>query len=287
LKIKHIMKKNKKFIYLLFLAGIIIIFSGCRTSRLTTAVALTKMSKDERIESIKYQAIPFNTISSSMRFSIKTGIDKGTTTANARLRIIKDNTIQLSILMPILGIEMARVTVTPEQIIILDKNNGRYFSESMQTLQKETSFDFDFYSLQALFTNQLFITGKSSISPEDHKSFNWSEDEFFTKLNNTDKQGINYDFTSDFTYRIIQTEMYKDKKDVNLNWLYKDFGLTSNNKLFPMKMMMELKVPDDMYTLNLNFNNVDIDSDFQIDTSIPNKYQRINIEQVAKLIQSL
>jgi len=281
------MKLSKKYGYLLMFIGIIILINGCKTSHKTTSIALSKMSKEERIESINSQSIQFNTLSSSLRFSFKPGIKKSTTTANAQLRIIKDEVIQLSLRVPIIGTEVARLSITPEQIIILDRTNRRYFSESMQVFRQMDSFDFDFYSLQALLTNKLFIAGKSTVSTENYKFFNWREDEFFTKLNNIDNQGINYDFISDFTNRIIQAEMYKNKKEINLNWLYKDFGLASNNRLFPMKMSIELTVPDDFITLNLTFNNLNINNNFTIETSIPNSYQRIGIEQIIILIQSL
>ena len=281
------MKSNKKYSYLLFFAVIIILSNGCKTTRQTTSIALSKMSKEERIETIKYQSITFNTLSSSLRFSIKPGLKKSTTSANAQLRIIKDKIIQISLRYPIIGTEAARISITPEQVIIIDRINRKYFSEYMQTLKEIASFDFDFYSLQALLTNQLFIAGKSSISPADYKDFNWKEGEFFTNLNNTDNQWINYDFKSDFTNRIIQADMYKNKKEANLNWLYKDFGLASNNRLFPMKMAMELTIPNDLINLNLTFNSVDIDVDFRIDTTIPNNYQQIEIDQIINLIQSL
>jgi len=278
------MKRNKKYVCLLFMAVFIILFSGCRTSRQSSSIALTEMGKNKRIESIQYQSVPFNTLSSSLRFSLKQGAKKSAISVNAQLRIIKDKVIQLSLRMPILGTELARVSITPEQIIIIDRTNRRYVSDSIQKLQEMTSFDF--YSLQALFTNQLFIAGKQTISPEDYKVFNWNEDKYTVMLNNTDNQGINYNFVSDFTNRIIQTEIYKDKKELNVNWLYKDFGLTSNNRLFPMKMTMELTVPNDLITMNLTFNNVDIDNVFELDTAIPNRYQPVEIEQVIKLIQS-
>jgi len=280
------MKRNKTNSYLFFFAGIIILFYSCKTSRQTTSVALSEMSKDKRIETIKYQAIPFNNLSSSLRFSIKPGVKKNTVSANAQLRIIKDKIIQLSLRIPILGTEVAKVSITPEQIIIIDRNNKQYVSESMQTLQEIAPFDFDFYSLQALLTNQLFIAGKQSISAEDYNTFDLNEDKFLFKLNNKDSQGIHYDFTGDFTSRIIQTEMYKNKKEANLNWLYKDFGLASNNRLFPMKMLMELTVPDDLITLNLTFNSVDIDTGFELNTTIPDRYQPVGIEQIIELIRS-
>jgi len=281
------MRSNIKYINLLFFAGIIILFNGCKTSRQTvSSVALSKMNKIERIESIKYQAISFNTLSSPMRFSMKPGIDKSTTTVNAQLRIIKDKALQLSLRMPFIGTEVARLNITPEQIIIIDRMNRRYVSEKIQSVKKISGFDFDFYSFQALITNQLFVAGKQSIPQDYYNTFDWTEDDFFVKLNNKDSQGINYIFTSDFTNRIIQTEMYKNKEEVNLNWLYSDFGQTSNNRLFPMKMTMEITIPKDIFTLNLTFNNVDIDTAFEIDSSIPNNYQQIALEQIVKLIQS-
>jgi len=278
---------SRKQGYGLLLAGIIIFFSGCRTSRQTTNVALTRMGKEGRIESIQYQSIPFKTLSASLRFSIKPGMKKNTTSVNAQLRIIKDEIIQLSLRVPFLGTEAAKITVTPEQITVINRLNKQYVSESMQNLRQTASFDFDFYSLQALFTNQLFIAGKSAIVPTDYNTFNWSEDDYFTKLNNTDNQGIHYDFVSDFSSRIIQTEMYKNKEKANINWQYKDFGLASNNRLFPMKMTMELTVPNDLITMNLTFKTVDIDTSFELDTSIPNRYQAVEIEQIIKFIQTI
>jgi len=280
------MNRIKKYGRLFLLTGMIVFFIGCKTTRQTAAIALSEAGKEKRIESIQYQEIPFRTLSSSLRFSIKPGLKKNTTSTNAQLRIIKDQIIRLSIRMPILGTEIARISITPEQIIILDRTNRRYVAESMQTIKEKTAFDLDFYSLQALITNRLFIPGKSSFTREDYNSFKWSEDKYFIRLNNIDNQGINYDFTGDYTNRIIQTEMYKDKKETHLNWVYKDFGLASNNRLFPLRMTMELTVPNDLITLNLTFNNVDIDTDFEVDTTIPGNYQPVTIEQIIKFIQS-
>jgi len=281
------MKQNRKQTFVFFLVGIIILLSGCKTTRQAATLTLSKTNKEGRIESIQNQSISFNTLSSPMRFSIQTKKQNNTTSANAQLRIIKDQIIQLSVRIPLLGTEVARISIMPDQIIIIDRINKRYVSEPIQKLKEITAFDFDFYSLQALFTNQLFIAGKPAITPADYKTFQWSENQFLSKLNNTDTQGINYDFVSDYSNRIIQTEMYKDKAKANLNWQYKNFGLASNNRMFPMQMTMALTVPNDLITLNLALNSVDIDTDFKLDTTIPKGYQYVEIEQIIQLIQLL
>ena len=282
------MKRNNKSFYFCLFLGILFLLGSCRTSRPTGSgpAALAKMEKEERIESVQHQSPRYHTLLSSLKFSIKPGMKKNAISANAQLKIIKDKVIQLSLRIPILGTEVARITITPEQITIIDRSNKRYVSESMETLQQLTSFDFDFYSLQALFTNQLFIAGKPSLAKEDYPAFQWAESEFFVTLNHTDRQGIRYDFTSDFSNRVIRTEMYKNKSETNMQWMYRDFLPASDKRLFPMKMNMELTVPDDLISLNLSFNSVTIDGNFEIDASIPDKYQPVGIEQIIRLIQS-
>jgi len=281
------MKQNKYKQFIFLTTGIIILFGGCRTTRRTASVALSEMNKEERIEAIQNQSVSFNTLSSSLRFSFKSKKKNSNASANALLRIVKDRIIQLSVRIPFLGTEVAKISIMPDQIIIIDRMNKRYVSEPIQKLKETAFFDFDYYGLQALFTNQLFIAGKPSITPADYKTFRRSDDKFYSKLNNTDSQGINYVFTGDYTNRIIQTEMYKDKSKADVNWLYKDFGLTSNNLSFPMQMTMELTVPTDLITLNLSLNNVDIDTDFNLDTTIPKGYQQVEMQQIIKMIQSL
>ena len=280
------MKQNKKQTFVFFLVGIFVLLIGCKTTRQTASVALSKANKDERIESIQNQSVPFKTLSSSLRFSFKSKKKNNNTSANAQLKIIKDQIIQLSVRIPFLGIEGARINIMPDQIIIIDRMNRQYASESIQKIKEITSFDFEFYSLQALFTNQLFIAGKPAVTPADYQTFKWSEDKFISKLNNRDTQGINYDFVSDYTNRIVQTEMYKEKAKADLNWSYKNFGLTSNSLSFPMQMTMELTVPNDLITLNLALNSVDIDTNFKLDTTIPKGYQPVEMEQIIKLLQT-
>ncbi|GHV33692.1 hypothetical protein FACS1894177_09930 [Bacteroidia bacterium] len=171
-------------------------------------------------------------------------------------------------------------------MIIVDRINKMYFAESMENLKKRFPFDFDFYSLQSLFTNQLFIAGKQELTPDDYTSFNYREDEFSATLNQKDSRGIVYDFTSDYSHRILKTEVYKSNKEVDMNWNYSDFGRTSNNRLFPMKMSMTLIIPDDLISMNLNFSSVDIDALFELKTDIPQKYKPIDLDQAVKLIQS-
>ncbi|GHT86288.1 hypothetical protein FACS18947_6040 [Bacteroidia bacterium] len=190
-------RNNKQFSPILFL-GILLLLGSCKTNQPATSIALAKMSKNERIESIQYQSVQYKTFSSSLRFSMKAGAKNSNTAVDAQLKIIKDKIIQLSLRVPLLGTEAARISITPDKIIIIDRINKQYFAESMETLHHIADFDFDYYSLQALFTNQLFIVGKQTFGLEDYPAFQIKEDEFSVNLNSKDSRGINYDFVRFF-----------------------------------------------------------------------------------------
>lgn len=267
--------------------GLAMFVSSCRTSRQIHPIALTKHTVEERVGLIMSRSIPYKTFSSDLRFGIKPGVNRKGITADAQLRIVKDEMIQLSLRIPILGTEAARINISPDQMLVIDRMNKRYFVESMENLKKHFPFDFDYYSMQSLLANQLFIACKQEVMPYDYASFSYREDEFSAVLSRQDSRGIVYDFTCDYSHNILKTEVYKNDKTVNMNWDYADFGQTSDNRLFPMKMSMTLTVPDNLISMNLNFSNVDIDTAFELKTDIPSKYKQIDINQVIKLIQSL
>lgn len=278
-------RRNKQIAWALFF-GITIFVSSCKTSRQTQQIAIARQTIKERVELILSQALPYKTLSANLRFGIKPGTNRGNMTTDAQLRIIKNEMIQLSLRIPILGTEAARISISPEQVLIVDRINKVYFAESTETLKRHFLFDFDFYSLQSLFTNQLFIAGKQKLTPDDYTSFAYWEDEFSAVLNQKDSRGIAYDFTSDYSYRILKTEVYQSNKDMDMNWNYSDFGRTSSNRLFPMKMNMTLVIPNDLISMNLDFSSVNIDTSFELKADIPQKYKQIDLNQAIKIIQS-
>jgi hypothetical protein len=279
------MKKIGTYIFFILLS--IVFFNACKSKEQAIRILLEKKEKEERILNLIRHSVEFETFSGSLSLAIKPGEKSKSTTAGAQLKIKKDEVVDLSLYIPFIMKEVFRMYITPDSLLIIDRINKLYFTESMHNLKNRLPFDFDYFSMQALFSNQLFIAGKEFIDQNELESFGLREDEFQVYLRNTDSQGINYDFTSDYTNRILQTKMYKGKGDVNMSWDYKEFGLTSNNRLFPMLMQMKLQLPEDNFSMNMIFNKIEINTPFVPEVKIPEKYTRINMEQVIKIIQSL
>lgn len=278
--------RNNKITLLLWLVTVLIV-SSCKTKEQTVIQQLTEQTKEERLHSLLAQEIAYTHFSASGKVGVKIGADGKNTSADAQVRIIKDEAIQVSFRVPILNMEVARAVITPERILLIDRHNKQYFDETMETVRQLAPFDFDFYSLQALFTNQLFIAGKQEIAPEDFRSFSLSEDEYNIYLTNKDGQKINYDFVSDSRFRILSTEMYKDKEKLHMTWEYDSFEPASDKQLFPRKMAMQVTTPKDTFRMNFSFSNVDVSGQFGIDTKVSGKYTKISYEQIRKALKGL
>ena len=274
--------------YSLFIFAIAILLSACKSQEQAFRILLDKKEKEERIAALLQQTISYETLSGSIRINIKPGSGNKNTSTSGHLKIKKNEAIEISMRDPIIGMtEVARISITPNQILIIDRFNKQYFVESMERIREVSPFEFDYYSIQALFTNQLFIAGKSDIQINDFQSFSLKEDEFQALLKNKDSYGVNYDFTSDYTNRILKTEIYKEKSKATMVWDYLEFGLASNNRLFPMRMQMDFLLPDDVFSMGVQFNKVNINERFVIETTIPAKYKQISLEQVMQMIKSL
>jgi hypothetical protein len=222
-----------------------------------------------------------------LKFTKKSGKKANDITVDGNLKMIKNQGIQLSLKAPVIGTEIFRITLTPSHLIIIDRWNKQYLNEPISELQKDASFRFDFYSFQALISNQLFIAGKENISPDNYSLFSIFDDQYLCHIENTDDYDVKYLFTSDYTNRIHLTEIYKEKEEAYIRWNYENFGLTDTKFLFPLLMKMELTLPDDVIVMNMSFNNVAINGKFELDTSFPVKYKPLGLQDVIKLIKSL
>ena len=92
-------------------------------------------------EDVLVKELNYSSFSSKMNVSIYTG--RRTFSSKATLRIAHDEAIQLSI-QPFFGIEMFRMYVQPDCIIILDRMNKRYVIETFDDIAGQIPHGFIF-----------------------------------------------------------------------------------------------------------------------------------------------
>ena len=287
---KSIMKvilNKKQFGYRCFgLLAVVLLLSSCKTKQETGAVSMKQRNNQELLSAVLSNTVEYDKFSARLGVDLKPGQKNKKISAPATLRIIKGEALMLSFQIPILNAEMFRMVVTPDSLLLIDRRNKMYVSESLRDIRNVVNFAFEYQNLEALFTNQLFIAGKTEITPADYLLLQVKQEEYSAYITSKDNQGITYLFTSDYTDRIRKTDIESSDKSTRMSWSYDDFVLLKD-RIFPVKMNMSLNLPSDEATMSLSYSRIELDGDFSIEFGIPKNSRRITLPQALRIIDSL
>jgi len=75
----------------------------------------------------------------------------------------KDEVIRLQLLVPIIRSEVGRIEFTKDYVLFLDRIHKQYVKAKYNDVAFLKNNGINFYSLQALFWNQLFIPGQQRV----------------------------------------------------------------------------------------------------------------------------
>ena len=274
--------KLSKYLIALLLLLFVGIYSCKPKERIVQAASeLEDKTNSNLFEDILENEVRYSTFSSKLNMSFSTG--RKVLNSRATLRIVRNEAIQLSI-QPIFGIEMFRLYIQPDCIIILDRMNKRYVQETYDDLKKEYPIGFNFYTLQSLFTNALFIPEQSNVLIDDYRKFRYVQSSNNYRLSGRDRiSDIDYSFFVNGNDQITLTQMYMPAKKYSMEWSYDEFSLVE--KLF---FPLEMKVSASSEKINLNtsisLSSINFDESLTLDSSIPSSYTKVELKEVIKLL---
>lgn len=226
----------------------------------------------------------FNTLTSKLDVTLQTGSKSVNSKASFKMR--KNQAIQIS-LQPLFGVEVARLLVQPDTIIIIDRLNKRYVMESIQNLKKKYPIGFDFYTLQALFANHIFLSGFSKVAQTDVSKFKITQDANAYVLSAKDASSkINYTFKVNAQDRVIETNLSQDDSARNILWQYLNF-VAVNNLVYPTNMKVIAKSTSRTMNVDMNFNSVNINNEVEFSGTILASYTRVSLDEIIKFMGSL
>lgn len=274
--------KLSKYLLALLLLLFVGMYSCKSKERIVQAeTELEDKTNAQLFEDVLIKEINYTTFSSKMNMSFSTG--RRVLNSRATLRIIRDEGIQLS-LQPVFGIEMFRLYMQPDCIIILDRMNKRYVHESIDEIKKKFPIGFDFYTLQSLFTNALFIPEQSNISTNDYKKFKYSKSSGNYLLSASDKRSnIDYSFCVNGNDQITLAQMYMSARNYALDWSYDEFVLT-DSLFFPLEMKILATSKKRKIDTSMALSSISLDEPLTLDSSIPSSYTKVELEEVIKLL---
>ena len=225
-------------------------------------------------------------ITSKVKFTMKVGTQEMTLTGNLKMK--RDDVIRLQ-LMAFGFVEAGRLEFTSEYILVLDRINKLYMMVPYAELAFLRASGLNFYSLQALFWNELFLPGESKVTDEGLKNFETIpvDKDFVIRL---DKDQMSYSWLAEQDQALIKMAnvLHKDRFDGNtqLNWNYSDFE-NVGKKQFPTRMHVTLTSPKKEVSLGIKLNYIGHESDWESRTVIPGKYKKVTVDEILRRFMAL
>lgn len=221
-----------------------------------------------------------------MSFSIQTSGKE--ISVPGKLSMRKNEVIRIQLFIPVLGSEVGRLEFTPNYVLIIDRLHKEYIKADYTQVDFLKKQGVNFYSLQALFWNQLLVPGTKSVAESDLRKFTAHLDAVGDELPVTIQYGnMNYAWTANRTTgRISETNVvYSDKTagKSKLNMKYSNFK-SVGVKQFPATLRLTLsgKVNNKLQEvkMNMEMDNVKTDDKWEAQTEVSSKYKQVQPQDV-------
>lgn len=141
----------RRIAYLLLL---VVVLAGCRSSKHLA----TKPKADVEVATPSYLA---------SRLQLTLPSKNGTMSVGGTMKMKSKERVQISLLMPILRSEIARIEVTPTEILFVDRMNKRYVRATRDELKDILPKNVDFARLEKLLTDASLPGGKTELSGKE------------------------------------------------------------------------------------------------------------------------
>ncbi|MBR4389860.1 MAG: DUF4292 domain-containing protein [Prevotella sp.] len=256
------------------------------TSPTSPTVSTAGTSNIDYMRSVADNAVYSNDIVAKIKFSVKTS-DRDVS-LDGQLHMRKNDVIRLQ-LAPLGLFEVARIEFTQDQVLFMDRVHKEYIQGSYSDLAFLQRNGIDFYTLQALFWNQLFLPGVTKIGEEELARFEVDGGKVSLQ-----RDKMKFDWTTSTEKatrgRITQAcATYTDSRNgaSTLSWNYDAFK-AMGSKFFPTKHHVEVRAQTDgrvkVTVMDLRLDKLSNDSDWETRTKVSSKYKRMDAESVLRKI---
>lgn len=276
----------KRIIIPLFLIALLL--TGCSTSRNALRnTVIGGLSGTEYMEKVIEWTPQRENLTARTRVQLNMGSESSSVSVNANMRIRRGELIRLSV-APVLGIEVARMDITPKGVLVIDRMNRRYVEIGFVEVADILKVEVDFNALQSLFLNEIFLPGRESLTVEDAVKFDLSEQDGRAHLQVKDSRsqmkGSRYSFfTSAMDGRLEETVISLKDLPYALHCRYTDFTMVGSD-VFPQSIELTPEGTQKKYSLGLKLSRIGTDSDWDAKSEVPAKYRKMTVQEVIQLI---
>lgn len=209
-------------------------------------------------------------------------------TVPGSLHMRRDQVIRLQLFVPLLGTEVGRLEFTPDYVLVIDRLHKEYVKGDYNQIDFLKDNGLNFYSLQALFWNQLLLPGTTRVTEGDLSKFDVSLDETGQNLPVKIKNG-NLSFVwkaNRDNGRIGETDVtYRSNShgSSTLTWKYANFKALGS-KQFPALQEFSFSTnatgQTKKATVKLDMSELKTNNDWDAQTTVSTKYKKVEAQDV-------
>ncbi len=210
------------------------------------------------------------------RFSGTATINNSHYDISGTIRIRKDSAIYLS-LSPFLGIEMARVLITPDEVLFINRLEGTYYQGDMDRLNRMFNTNLDFQMLQAILVGNdfaHFTSDNFSVSRDDNRLLLKSTERYpitGAALGVPYQQNIWLDQES---FVIRENLLYEPRSRQSIRARYERHNMIKKQQV-PGAVSLVIIDPGNRVELSMRYTRTSIDEPQSMNISIPERYRKI------------
>jgi hypothetical protein len=270
-------------VILIMLALTLISVSSCRTRKQHAenpmpGRPLIDRSVQELMDKLDQHSFKSDWISAKASVSTKGNGNETSFTINMRAR--KDSVLWISI-TPLLGIEVARVLVTPDSVKVMDRIHSTYQVNSFEAINKILQLRVNFEIVQSLLWGNFFAYKKNenrfnSVYTEEKQyvlsSLNKKKLKRALEEKDPNKPVIQDVYVTDGNYRILRMAVEDQKIEKTLVTSYDDFRETPGG-VFPFKSHT-LITADKNFEIKIEYGKLTVGEPQEFPFTIPASYER-------------
>ncbi len=283
------MNKRLLFRKSFYLSSLLLAFTllySCKTrkaSQTLPPVTEVKPMKGDSVDSLllKLDQNGFNAQWMSAKASVTTTDSTNETSFNITLRMHKDSVIWISV-SPLLGIEVARVMITPDSVKVLDRLHSKYQTTTFEYINKLLQLKVNFEIVQALLTGNFFAYQRN----ENKFNSVYLEDKYYIlssltkhKLKRSleekdpNKAIVQDCYINPEIFKIITMSVEDQKINKSLLSNYSDFRPTESG-LFPFKSTTHITA-DKIFDITIEYSKVQTGEPQEFPFTVPPRYEKI------------
>lgn len=271
--------KAIKAIVLLMIVAVAMIGTGCSSSRQAVNKEQTLSSIDSRIgEFAQYAA--WETLVCKGKVTLAAGAGK-TVTSSMQMKMIAGRSISISV-RPLLGIEMARLYIAGDEIVILDRYHKVYVREKASVLT--SGMPVDITTLQDILLGRPHILGKGTFTAALAGDVVLTANGDAVTLSPVEQyEGFNYAYVFNADRNLERLEVAPNGGDAIYSANYSNVATTRAGKV-ATEVAVATKLNGVDLTLGLTLNSLTWNNDISDDIDIPADYQEATGSSIIKAL---